>query len=151
MADHGHGGGGGHAPASGGGGHAPSGGGGAPFDLKITGFIIVVLFFIFWVFKPLHKNDQKQVTQVVQVTEPDRNVNYGPNFGRTEILPPGYDYYFAEATEPYCYTNAVDSLACAGAGQDATGKFGNSPNNKALRFKSSNGKNGHLTIKFIKQ
>lgn len=155
MADHGHGGGGGHAPASGGGGHAPSGGG-APLDLKIPGFIIVVLFFIFCVYIPLRKKDQEITSKTSKkVTYEEAQVDsipFSSEFG---------DFYYLETDQPLQFDPTCQPLdGIDNHGHtfhlDINENLGwkipkNIPANYKIKLRSSNGVKGKLAYAKLRQ
>jgi hypothetical protein len=87
-------------------------------------------------------SNQKTVTQPTTTSairvERTLGAVLGSNYGEVVNLPSGYLMEF-RATQPYCVNNA--------AGLEACGDMGNVRDNRKLRFKSSNGQPGRITIR----
>lgn len=125
------------------------------------GWIILIPIVLFGgiVYKFLFSSDKeeenKQGKKTPQTEQPAQSyskkihVTYGPEYGEETYLPSGFDFFFEGATEPYCCTNSNNQEECGKKGEDITDRLGNSKTNKTLKFKSSGGEKGELTIVLI--
>lgn len=120
------------------------------FLIMAVGMFLAILFFKFLFFSEKDTETKKEEIVGTHITK-SIYVKYGPEFKDITYLPSGFDYYFEGATEPYCYINKNGCGNCGEKNEDATGNCGDGPQNKALRFKSQNGKSGHLKIILIKK
>lgn len=78
-------------------------------------------------------------------------VDYGGNYGEEVPLPSGFTFGFIKATQPYNAINRNDEKVSGKIGEDAAQDFPTLDGevNRHLRFRSQNGKSGHLTILLI--
>jgi hypothetical protein len=95
-------------------------------------------------------SNQKTVTQPTTTSairvERTLGAVLGSNYGEVVNLPSGYLMEF-RATQPYCVNNAAGLEACGDKDEDVSGDMGNVRDNRKLRFKSSNGQPGRITIR----
>lgn len=76
-----------------------------------------------------------------------RTVNYSSEYGQIIYLDSESMAAFLQASTPYCCINKANHYECGKEGEDISSQMGDSSSNTELRFKSSNGKSGSLTIR----
>lgn len=114
--------------------------------------IIFVIIFIFWIKSckkdkdSPEKDDEKPRAQWV-VTD-TKTISIDGNYSNVYYLSHGEGLSIKNATQPYCGQNENLHEVCGEIGEDITPKFSPNDPNLEFRFRTSNGKNGKITLTY---
>lgn len=119
--------------------------------ILLAGFIF--LLFVIFFFRSCQPNSEeskegnKKSSSKTPAEYSYKTIEYGSEYGERQHLSSGEWFAFVDATEPYCCINNDEHEECGEKGQDISTQMGDSEANTMLKFKSSNGKTGQLTIR----
>lgn len=94
--------------------------------------------------KVVSKTESKKVTWVV---EERKTVYFTGEYSELIYLPAGRGFSFENSSEPYCVKCLSGNEVCGQKAEDIGSKLPkDSSSNTGLKFKSSNGKSGKITV-----
>jgi len=117
---------------------------------------VIFFFFVIFFFRSCQssiesrREEKKAKTSALSPNPSEysyQTIEYNSEYGNEIYLSTMTRFSFINATEPYCCINKGGHEECGNAGQDISTEMGSSGNNTVLKFKSSNGKSGKLTLR----
>ena len=138
-------------------GHSPEHGHSGPdmYSRVVNILGIILLTIVIFIVASSYINHRKEVKKTTNNTEvyeqkwvavDNRTIPLSCEMGGTYILAYYDRFTFKNSTQPYCVFNKNNDRVCGGIGEDVSTKMGTTNANKELRFMSSSGQKGQITL-----